>query len=615
MPTVPGVAFRPYRPAPFAFTSINLSGGYFPGWGIPCSILIHQIPIILAIFLSTLPSPPPPAPPPPLPAAKARPHIQWMYFPKLPNVSQAAKASISAPTVLKPSPAPASAAKGLVYPGPQEIVSDPLEPTNNIQTLIQPALKNAPIIEPPLPLPNLVLKADAGLAPPPRPLPPPVKPPVEEQPKAAVVPPPPVPEPEPPPTVNVSNVVATAPLPLKPAQSPEFIASPPLPQTVTVNEETKPAPAKPEPDKGPDEAPKTETASANAEQPKQGEPALAAAVPTQGPDLDTVVALSPMPSDSAQPAKIPLGEARGRFTISPKPNLAGSQTEAPSTPGNASKTVVVGIEAPSAAAPTATGSSAPAGAPPASVTISFGPGPAIRDKAPAAGPVAGGASGSASGSAPAAAAAAKSAFGGITVTGGVNDTAGAGNTAPPAPSRRPLQTSYGVSVVSTESSGGGLPSFGLFSNHHIYTVYVDMRETENDSDPSWTLEVAVPQDPAVPGITAKNIAIGQGLVLPFPSLKKQPLFPPVLVQKHLRKMIIVYGLINIEGKMEQIAVKQTPDPALDEPVLAALAQWAFRPAARNGTPFAVRVLLGIPLWSRELAAPPRHVSISTTPPS
>jgi hypothetical protein len=169
--------------------------------------------------------------------------------------------------------------------------------------------------------------------------------------------------------------------------------------------------------------------------------------------------------------------------------------------------------------------------------------------------------------------------------------------------------------MSTESSGGGLPSFGLFSNHDIYTVYVDMRETEIDSDPSWTLEVAVAQEPAVPGNTAKNIAAAQGLVLPFPTVKKKPTFPPDMVRKYLGKIIIVYAALNVEGKIEQMSVKQTPDPVLNEPVLAALSHWVFRPAARNGTPFAVKVLLGIPLWLGNLTAPPRHVSISTTPPS
>ena len=586
MATVPGAAFRPSRSARFTFTSTNLSGGYFPGWGIPCSLLAHQIPIILAIFLSTLPTPPPPTPPPPMPAPKSRPQIQWMYFPKLPTVNQAPEEITAKSQGAKPSPAPGFAAKGLVYPGPQEVVSDPPEPTNDIQTLIQPALKKAPILPPPLALPNLVLLADAGLAPPPKPLPSVSKAPVEEQPKPAPAPAPPVAKPEPPAPINVSSVVADAPLPLKPAKTPDLVVSPPRP-VVAANEEVKP-----EPEKTPGEAPQTESASVTAPPPQPAEPAV---MPAGGSDLDTVVALTPFPSASDQPFKIPAGEARGRFAISPKPNLAASETQAPSIPGNASKPVVIGIEAP---APAATINAA-VGDPPASVSISFGPGPAVTKASGA------GAAASASGSA------GNSSFAGITITGGVDDSSGATNTAP----RRPLQTSYGVSVISTESSGGGLPSFGLFSNHDIYTVYVDMRETENDSDPAWTLEVAVAQEPGVPGNTAKNIAAAQGLVLPFPAAKKRPTFPPELARKHLRQMIVVYAVVNVEGKMEQMSVKQSPDPVLNESVLAALSQWVFRPARRNGTPFAVQVLLGIPLWLRDLASPSRHVSISTTPPS
>ncbi len=586
MATVPGVAFRPNRSTRFAFTSTNLSGGYFPGWGLPCSVLVHQIPVILAIFLSTLPTPPPPSPPPPVSAPKSRPQIQWMYFPKLPTVSQAPQEVTAESQAAKPSPAPVIATKGLVYPGPQAVVSDPPEPTNEIQTLIQPALKNAPILPPPLALPNLVRLADAGLAPPPRPLPLVPKARAEEQPSPRPVPAPPVVKPEPPAPISVSSVVVDASLPLKPAETPDLIVSPPHPN-VAANKEVKP-----EPERTSAEPRKNESPAVTAPPPQPSEPAV---MPAGGSDLDTVVALTPIPSASDQPLKIPAGEARGRFAISPKPNLAASETEAPSTLGTVSKPAVVGIEAP---APAATVNAA-VGDPPASVSISFGPGPGVK-KASGAGTAV-----SASGSA------GSNSFAGITITGGVDDTLGAANTA----RRRPLQTSYGVSVISTESSGGGLSSFGLFSNHDIYTVYVDMRETENDPDPAWTLEVAVAQEPGLPGNTAKNIAAAHGLVLPFPAAKKQPPFPPELVRKHLGKMIIVYAVINVRGKMEQMSVKQSPDPVLSEPVFAALSQWVFRPARRNGTPVAVEVLLGIPLWLHDLTAPPRQVSISTTPPS
>ena len=52
-------------------------------------------------------------------------------------------------------------------------------------------------------------------------------------------------------------------------------------------------------------------------------------------------------------------------------------------------------------------------------------------------------------------------------------------------------------MVSTESSGGGLPYFGVFANEQIRTVYLDMRQTEDDETPLWTVEFAVPGNTAV----------------------------------------------------------------------------------------------------------------------
>jgi outer membrane biosynthesis protein TonB len=45
--------------------------------------------------------------------------------------------------------------------------------------------------------------------------------------------------------------------------------------------------------------------------------------------------------------------------------------------------------------------------------------------------------------------------------------------------------------------------------------------------------------------------------------------------------------------MEQLSIKQSPDPALNEPVLSALRKWSFRPARRNGEIIPAKILLGV----------------------
>ena len=75
--------------------------------------------------------------------------------------------------------------------------------------------------------------------------------------------------------------------------------------------------------------------------------------------------------------------------------------------------------------------------------------------------------------------------------------------------------------------------------------------------------------------------------------------PMELVRKYPRRMLIVYGIINIDGKFEQLSVKDTPDVLLNEPVLQALTKWVFRPAQRDGENVPAKALLGIPVWSPE----------------
>lgn len=316
--------------------------------------------------------------------------------------------------------------------------------------------------------------------------------------------------------------------------------------------------------------------------------------------------MTPMPAPIQQPLKIPPGEARGRFAISPEPNLAASGTEPgwkietiPAAVGignrggaaaengtslDATATAVVTVGAGS----TKTKSKETAGGGAGSETAS-------KPKAGSA-PVAGAAvagAGSGTGSGPA-----KKPFSGITIAGGSYDPGiAAANPvtvvqAPP----RPLQTAYGLTVISTENSGGGLPFFGVFSHEQIYTVYLDMRRTQFDPAPSWTLEFAVLPDAANPAGASRNPGKSQeGLVLPFPIAKEPPALPAELVRKYVGRMIIVYAVINIEGKIEQTSVKDSPDALLNERVLSALSKWLFRPARLNGEPVAVKALLGIPL--------------------
>ena len=53
------------------------------------------------------------------------------------------------------------------------------------------------------------------------------------------------------------------------------------------------------------------------------------------------------------------------------------------------------------------------------------------------------------------------------------------------------QTAYNMTVVATASSGGGLEDYGVFSNEHVFTVYVPVKRAPDAEDPTWTLQYAL----------------------------------------------------------------------------------------------------------------------------
>jgi hypothetical protein len=154
--------------------------------------------------------------------------------------------------------------------------------------------------------------------------------------------------------------------------------------------------------------------------------------------------------------------------------------------------------------------------------------------------------------------------------------------------------SYNMTIVSTASSGGGLPDFGVFHNEKVYTVYVDMRASDQDSAPSWTLQYAVLQPVATsPDDPPKKI---QGTpTAPLVSLKFVPSYPPAVLRKYSHQLIVASAIMDTTGKLEQVSVREAPPAQITDPLVDALKHWIFEPARIDGHPVALKVLLGIRL--------------------
>ena len=411
-------------------------------------------------------------------------------------------------------------------------------------------------------------------------------------------------------------------------------------------------------------------------------------------DLPMILALTPRPTSAELPEEIPAAEARGGFAISPEPNLDTSETEPGSLSGGetddetAGLTVVTSLSTSvvnisfgggeglksggsSSSGDGDTGSgSGPGSGPEPGVGSGSGSG---AGSGPGSGPfdgitILGGVGGTATAGSGIGSGSGIRSLGGITILGGVGDTGTSGSGTGPdfdqaslagitivggvdetqalpnsvtitrVPNPSPAR--YGaLSVVSTESSGGGLPYFGVFSDEQIRTVYLDLRQEQTEEAPLWTLEFGVPGNSSVQKNSTPEPDEGQPedgsqqedesqqgeqgrqgdenrqegesqegegsqeedepqpeFVLPVPIVKERPALPLELDQRHIGKMIIVYAVINVKGKLEQMLVMESPDPLLNQPVLDALREWVFQPGQLNGAPVAVKALLGMPLW-------------------
>ena len=516
------------------------------------------------------------------------------------------------------SPAAAPRAGGLVYPGPQPIVSDSPNPTNRIQTILQPDLVKPPELKVPLPLPNIVMLARGPRTPAPPPLVPkvnpaalaPVRPPEAPKLQADLRPPPlpyAMPLPAMPPPAEPPKLALPAPTPEPPKES-AVSYQPTVPKIAAEAQQAPPA------------APEA--------------PNLALPSGAGGSDEHSILVLSPTPGPPENAGNLPAGEAHGQFAMGPEANLTGPSNKV--GPGNGTGTETGGATSGTGTGTGTggtgngvgsgsgegggggggtgggTGSGTGSGVGPGSGTGEGGTGTGSgfgingtggggtgsgTGTGAGSGPGRGAGTGTGSGTGTGAGSGPGSGpFPGISIVGG-SGTSG-GSSQPGSRTRTPPgpHGTYGMMIVATASSGGGLRDYGIFHNESVFTVYIDMTHSPEPA-PSWTLQYALLRRGADPSTITLGSSVGMSdqIVAPFPIHKEDPQFPEEIVAKNLSRSVVVYAEISKEGKVENARVIQSPNPLLNQPALEALAKWTFRPAEMHGAPVAVKALLGVPL--------------------
>ncbi len=516
------------------------------------------------------------------------------------------------------SPAPKKEG-GLIYPAPQPVVSNPPNPTNRIQTILQPDLVKPPELKVPLPLPNVVKLARG----PRLPAPPPLVPKVDVK----GLPAPRLPE--------APKLRAEARPPSTPYALPLRDAPPPIEEPKL----TLP-PATPEPPQEVAYQPVVPNISSAAEEARvtaAQAPNLALPGGAGGSDDRSILVLSPTPGPPEEAANIPLGEARGQFAMGPDPNLVASSKLPPGNPFGTEGGTGTGS---AGGAATGTGGSgadlggtgAGSGEGGGGGGTGKGTGTGIGDGVgPGAGTGSGTGTGTGSGSGldgtggggtgtgtgtgtgsgPGRGEGTGSGTGtgngpgsgtnpfpGISIAGGTGTTGVVGGKRSSQRGEPGPRPTYGMTIVSTASSGGGLRDYGIFRNEMVSTVYIPMTHSETPA-PSWTLQYAILKRPSANSgavtLGSGSVKMQNNIVAPFPVDKEKPKFPEEIVTRNVGRLIVVYAEITSEGKVENPRIIQSPNALLNQPIIEALTRWTFRPAESNGQPVAVKALLGIPL--------------------
>jgi hypothetical protein len=145
-------------------------------------------------------------------------------------------------------------------------------------------------------------------------------------------------------------------------------------------------------------------------------------------------------------------------------------------------------------------------------------------------------------------------------------------------------------VTAGPIGGGGLGMFGVLSCSNIYTIYLPM------PGKPWVLQYCRHQAaaPAAPPPNGAEVHLGPGITPPWAVDRFDFHRPPVAAYKR-DNMIVLKGIIAIDGAVKDLKVYQGVGSIADQAALAAFGKWKFHPAGdAKGKPIAVDMLVGIP---------------------
>jgi protein TonB len=128
----------------------------------------------------------------------------------------------------------------------------------------------------------------------------------------------------------------------------------------------------------------------------------------------------------------------------------------------------------------------------------------------------------------------------------------------------------------------------ILSGKEVYTMHIDMPNLTSSTG-SWLVNFAELNEEATAA------AHGKGkLGAPALQRKVDPAYPPSAIKQNIEGQVILYAIIRKDGTVDSIQRVRGLDPDLDKNAIAALAQWRFQPAMRDGEAVDIEAVVYIP---------------------
>ena len=134
----------------------------------------------------------------------------------------------------------------------------------------------------------------------------------------------------------------------------------------------------------------------------------------------------------------------------------------------------------------------------------------------------------------------------------------------------------------------------VFGNRKFYSLTLNMPNL-NSAGGSWVIRFAeLNHDSNGTGVGHDVPAPAGDLSQPAATKKVDPAYPLQLMRENVAGTVILYAIIHADGTVGNVRVLRGVDDRLDQFASAAVAQWKFQPATKNGAPVDVEATFLIP---------------------